>query len=113
MLLIILVLVYVGILFKRLAERHKKNPTAFAVLGIVVFLIGLFSLSFLLGLILAFTGFDLENLNLFVLEIIGYLLGGVTVWLVYFYLNKKWTKNKSEVDYEVIDNSWIDESESN
>ena len=109
MILIILVLVYVGILFKRLAENHKKNPTAFAVLGIVVFLVGLFVLSFLLGLGIALSGYNVENMNLFALEIIGYLLGGVVVWLVYLFLDKKWTNNKRLTDYEVIDDSWIED----
>ncbi|MEN8786715.1 MAG: hypothetical protein ABF264_05465 [Flavobacteriales bacterium] len=109
MILIILVLVYVGILFKRLAEKHKKNPTAYAVLGIVVFLVGLFVLSFLMGLIMALSGYNVQNMNVFALEIVGYFMGGTVVWLVHSYLDRKWSKNKKTTDYDVIDDSWIEE----
>lgn len=106
MILIILVLAYVGILFKRLAEKHKKNPVAIAVLGIVVFFFGLFSLSFLLGVILAITGYNVQSMNTFLLEIIGYLMGGTVVWGVYVYLDKKWSNKSGSSDYEIIDDSW-------
>jgi len=106
MLFIILVLVYVGILFKRLAEKHKKNPTAFAVLGIVIFLVGLFILSFLLGIVLALVGYEVQNLNKFVLEILGYAMGGVVVWATHWYLDRKWSQSKSKTDFDIIDDSW-------
>jgi len=106
MLLIVLVLIYVGILFKRLAEKHKKNPVAFAVVGIVAFILGLFALSFLLGIVLALLGYQVQPINRFLLEIVGYAMGGVVVWISHRYLDTKWEKSKTETDFEIIDDTW-------
>ena len=91
-----LVLLYwIGKYFYKLAEEYDKSKWGFAILGIVVYYVGILILGFTLGLVveLISPGF-FETMNDMALNLLALPLGILSCYLLYKYLEKTWEKNK-------------------
>lgn len=107
--MISIVLGYVaGKKFYELALEFNKNKWAFAILGTVIYLIGLFLFGFLLGIYAVFTN-NLELLegNNFLLNLLSIPFSALIVFGVFNLLKMNWTKSKRKTEVsELLDENF-------
>ena len=105
----ILISVFVGIAFKKLAENFNKSQGQYATFGVLWFLAGSFGVAFLLGLFSFALGIDFSQINQFILSIILYIVGGIIAFVYYGFLKKRWKTQKKSVDSELLDDVLIED----
>ncbi|MBL55876.1 MAG: hypothetical protein CMP61_01685 [Flavobacteriales bacterium] len=102
----LLLLFWIGKYFYQLAEQHNKSKWGFAILGIVVYYSSIIIFSFLLGIVMEIIspGF-FDSFNEILLGIMFIPFGILSCYLFYKFLDKKWKKNKFNVQgNDLIDN---------
>ena len=92
-------LFYLGFYFYRLAENHKKNRWAFAILGLVTFFFG-YLMYILYYRIFIFEGVDNFTYSeiSFKSFVSGFVLSFVVFQISNFIWNRKSRKNNTELD---------------
>ena len=104
-----LILIYfIGKWHYQLATDYHKNKWLFAILGVIVYYLGVFAGGFILGIIGIVTGYEgLFELPDLLLSIIALPFGLLTTWGLYKFLEKNWSKNNFS-DPEMLDDTLID-----
>ncbi|WP_194767223.1 hypothetical protein [Tamlana sp. I1] len=99
-----LVLLYwIGKYFYKLAEDYNKSKWGFAVLGIITYYGGIVLFSFITGIVMELVSPGLiERFNDTLLGFAMLPFGILSCYLFYKYLEKKWYKNKPNVN-DLID----------
>ena len=92
-------LFYIGFYFYRLAENHNKNKWLFAVIGIVVYFVGVIGYPLYLRIINfeEIRGFDITSISLK-----SFLIGLICVFFLFQVLNFIWNMKKN-VNIKEID----------
>lgn len=100
----LVLLYFIGKKFYTLAEEYDKSIWSYAVLGIVIYYIGLYGAAFIVGIVFAMMESTfLENMNDFVLGLMLMPFGLLSCYLLYLFLEKKWKKEKPKRQEKLID----------
>lgn len=90
----ILLLIYIGRTFYKLAfDYEKDNKWLYPVLAIVTFYAGTFIAGLVIGLIYVLNGNTIDIMDNFLLSIIGIAVGAGFCWGLYAILKYNWEKN--------------------
>lgn len=95
----ILLIVFIGREFYKLAEKYNKNKWLFAILGIVAFYIGTFFLGIVLGIADELFSLGLNFDNTFGLGLIALPFGIGAAYVFYIILKPNW---KEEYERNLI-----------
>ncbi|PQJ77716.1 hypothetical protein [Polaribacter porphyrae] len=90
----LILLYWIGKYFYKLAEEYNKSRWGYAILGIVVYYIGLLVLGgIVVGIVeIIFEGF-IDSVNDVLLSFIALPFGILSCYLLYKYLEKTWKNN--------------------
>lgn len=88
----IILIVFIGRQFYKLAEQYKQNKWVFAILGAVSYYVGAFVGGGILGTLDAFIGLNIDWDNSLLMTIIAIPFSIGTVYLFYYLLKKNWSK---------------------
>ncbi|MFY7671462.1 hypothetical protein ACOSP6_10310 [Tenacibaculum sp. MEBiC06402] len=95
----IILLVFIGKTFYKLAENYEKNKWGIAFLGVGAYFLATFLFGVILAVILIANDSNwLETTNRFSLALIEVPIGGLSCYLLYMFLEKKWENEKPEID---------------
>lgn len=95
----LLLLYWIGKYFYKLAEEYNKSEWGFAILGVVVYYLGIVIMSFTSGIIIGIfypDFFETFNETLFGLFMVPF--GILSCYLLYILLEKSWKKTKEDQD---------------
>ena len=94
---------FIGKYYYNLAGYHDKNKWGYAILGIAAYYAGAFLLGVIAGIVIElFTNSSVDDMNSFVLGLIGLPFGAGATALLYHLLKKNWEKNRKS-DLEMIE----------
>ncbi len=101
----LLLIYFIGKYFYKLAEDHNKSQWGFAVLGVVMYYVGIFIGAGAIALLIAYNdATGLDDINEVMLGLAGVPFGLLACWIFYKILQKNWSnKNTSHWDTEVLD----------
>lgn len=104
-----LVLIYfIGKKFYELAEVYKKHQWGFAILGVVSYYIGAFVGGVVIAIGAELTGIvAIDEMNDYVLGLLGLPFGLLACWLTYQLLEKHWSKKVVFSDSDILDEDFI------
>lgn len=95
----IIILIIIGKTFYKLAGNYDKNQWGIAFLGIASYYVGAFIFGMILAVILIANDSNwLETTNRFSLALIELPFGGLGCYILYMFLEKKWEKEKPQID---------------
>lgn len=87
----LLLIYFIGKYFYQLAEDNNRNKWLYAILGVIVYYVGMIVLTVVFGVIMSFTiypyFFDMEDI---LLTLIAIPFGLLSVWIFYSILRKVW-----------------------
>ncbi len=86
LLLFLLIIVGVGFIFNKLAEKHKKNRGGYILLGTFTFILGV-AIYLLVCMVL---WKHLFKINRYLHECLSFISGIIVSMGIYFFLDKKW-----------------------
>ncbi len=86
LLLFLLIIVGVGFIFNKLAEKYKKNRGGYILLGTFTFILGV-AIYLLVCMVL---WKHLFKINRYLHECLSFILGIIVSMGTYFFLEKKW-----------------------
>ncbi|WP_298894436.1 hypothetical protein [uncultured Psychroserpens sp.] len=89
----ILLIIFIGRSFFRLAEEHNQNKWVFAILGVVSYYVAALIGGVLLGIADEVFGLGIDWENTLLLTIIALPIALGAVYLLYSILKKAWKKN--------------------
>lgn len=109
----ILFLYYIGKAFSELAHQFNKGRWLFAILGIVVFYAAQILGGIVIAIVAAYFGYDINEMNQLLLNLIGIPIGGLACWGFYKLLKKRWSREdfhneKASHAAEIIDDNLIE-----
>ncbi len=94
-----ILLFYIGFYFYRLAENHNKNKWLFCILGLVTYLLGTIVYPLFLRF---FNSEEIEDLDLASISLKSFLVGLVSVFILFQTLSFIWSRkkgvNKKEIE---------------
>jgi hypothetical protein len=98
----IILIYFIGKPFYDLALHHDKSRWGFAILGVVAYYVGTFVMGIILGILSPET---IETMNNLLLGLIALPLGLLFAWILYKFLENKWSKDSSndDTDSSVLD----------
>lgn len=98
------VLIYfIGKYYYNLAGYNDKNKWGYAILGIAAYYAGALLFGVMAGIVIELsTNTSVDDMNSFVLGLIGLPFGVGTTALLYHLLKKNWEKNR-QIDLEMIE----------
>ncbi|CAL2074643.1 conserved hypothetical protein [Tenacibaculum sp. 190524A05c] len=95
----IIILIIIGKKFYELAGEYDKSQWGIAVLGIVSYYLGAFVFGIILAIIMIIMESNwMETADRFSLALIELPFGGLSCYLLYMFLHKKWEKEKPQLD---------------
>lgn len=90
-----LILIYfIGKRFAELAFDYNRKRWQFAILGIVVYYAGMLLFGFILGILSEIFLWRIDEMSNILLGLICLPFGILSVWLLYKYLEKKWSNEQ-------------------
>lgn len=100
-----LVLIYfIGKKFYELSEEHNKSKWKFAILGVLTYYAGTFLAGLVYELLAMSFGFvSVEKMNNFKLALIALPFGIISCYLLYYFLEKSWKKEKNNSSNSIDD----------
>src|SRR6185369_9662041 len=98
----ILLIYFIGKPFYDLALHHDKSRWGFAILGVLTYFVGTFVMGIILGL---FAPETIDTMNNFLLTLISLPMGLLFAWLLYKFLQNKWSNSSSndDTDTNILD----------
>jgi hypothetical protein len=95
----IIILIFIGKKFYELAGNYEKSQWGVALLGVASYYAGAFIVGMILAVILIANDSNwLETTDRFSLALIELPFGGLSCYLLYTFLEKKWEKEKPKID---------------
>lgn len=89
----IVLLIFAGRAFYRLAQAHNKNAWAFAILGVVSYYAGLFTGGLIVGIIVEMNSpGSIDDSNSMFYGFLAIPFGIATCWLTYVLLKRSWSQ---------------------
>lgn len=103
----LLLIVFIGRWFSKLAFDYDRNRWAFAILGVVTYYAGTLIFGFLLGIIIAATGnIDfLTDTNTFLISLMAIPFGIGSCVALYYGLRSYWKKNPIVSQTDLLDST--------
>ncbi len=100
----ILLLYWIGKYYYQLAEKHGKSRWGFAIFGIVIYYIGVFTFGFFVGVLIEIISPGYwDNLNEMVLGLLMLPFGILSTFIAYKYLERTWDKRALDIYIDPID----------
>lgn len=93
----IIIIIFIGRQFYKLAEQYNQNKWVFGILGILSYYVGAFLGGIILAVLDDFLGFGLDWNNNIVLTLIALPFSIGAVYIFYYLLKKSW-KNTVVLD---------------
>ncbi len=106
----LIVIYFIGKAFYDLAGEYEKHKWGHAIAGVATYYLGTLLLGVFIGLIAVGDNPEILD-NFLVLSIFSLIAGLGTCWLLYKYLERKWTSVPMFKDDEILDTEWMNRDE--
>ncbi|MBI3519078.1 MAG: hypothetical protein HY062_06935 [Bacteroidetes bacterium] len=102
-----LLLYFIWKYYSELAFEYEKSKWGYVILGIATYYLGTFAGGFLIGMIIILMGSDIDAVSDILLSVMAVPFGILSVWGLYKFLQKKWSKKTENSNSESLDSDLI------